>query len=98
MSNPTTSIPAAPVPGRSDAGPFAPTVSIAREVLVAAAPADVAAELADSRWRSALEIRPEGAGARVRILATAGPEPVAAALEHAILGDVCAAKARLEGG
>ena len=71
-------------------------VPIAREVHVAAAPAEVAAALGASRWRAAVEVIPEGVGSRVRITAVAGPAAVAAALEAAILADVCGVKERLE--
>ena len=71
---------------------------IAREVQIGAPPVDVAAALESSHWAAALEVLPEGSGARVRMAATAGPAAVADALEQAILEAVCAVKRRLEDG
>ena len=70
--------------------------TIEREIHIDAPPAVVLGELQASRWRAAIDIAPEGMGARVRMTAAATPEPVAAALEMAMLDDVCAVKRRLE--
>ncbi|MEM9465397.1 MAG: hypothetical protein AAGA90_08475 [Actinomycetota bacterium] len=70
--------------------------TIEREVFIQAPPATVAAALQGSHWSTAITVRPEGAGARVRIRAAAHPEPVAEALEAAMLDDVCAVKRRVE--
>ncbi|MEO0494273.1 MAG: hypothetical protein AAF081_12755 [Actinomycetota bacterium] len=71
---------------------------IERQVHVAAPPADVAAHLRHSRWSAALVLAPEGIGTRVTIEAPAEPPAVAAALEVAMLADVCRVKSMLEGG
>ena len=73
-------------------------VIIEREVRIEAPPTRVARELETSRWRAGIDLAPEGLGTRVRIRASAGPEPIAAALESAILDEVCAVKRRLETG
>ncbi len=70
--------------------------TIEREVYIQASPAAVTAALTGSRWSAAVDIRPEGTGARVMIRADAAPRELSDALEMAILDDVCAAKRQLE--
>ena len=70
--------------------------TIEREVFIQAPPTVVVAALNDSRWQPAIVVRPEGAGARVIIRASAAPEPLAHALEMAMLDEVCAVKRRVE--
>jgi hypothetical protein len=71
-------------------------VPIEREVFIQASPTVVADALADSAWSMVMEVRPEAAGARVFIRASATPEALADALEAAMLDDVCAVKRRFE--
>ena len=70
--------------------------SIEREVYIDAAPMTVEQALAECRWHAALSVTPEGAGTRVRIVASADPAAIAGALETTMLEAVCAVKRRLE--